>query len=1299
MPRLATRASPRAEPFPVPPSSSRDSGKIPANASSGALSDFSGVSADSVDDRSADEVTAAKEAVLEAEHAPFVRAILEKSLSTSVVVAAMGDAAEEVRDAALSVARAAVSGDAANGKAADLLAALASAVDGEAGGAPATRGADLARGAVVALYGHLAATSLPAGDAAREGALRRVLSALGSLGDDGCFVASRSAALLVDALPEAELLATVESCVARALAAGGDVSARRAAAASVAGLLKGLGGDSANATGATAAATAALTNKKDAEARAGALALYAHCCLTAGRQFEPSAVTLAPVVFTMRGDANADVRNGAETAIAAVVKALPVTAMKLLAPALVAALEHKAWQNKVGALGVCGDLATRVPGYFMRTLPEIFPAFLETVFDTHPKVTAVAEAVMAPICRCVKNAEILGMLPLVIRAIRSPQSETEECLDRLMETTFVNSMDAPSLAVILPVIMRGLRERAMDIKKKAAVTCGNICALVDDVRDLTPFIPALQPELVKCEEHTHPDLRECATKAKESLLKGLKGDQLDGAPAAEKKSGADFAGAALERFTGAGAALQNADPLTISYAAALAGWVIEMAPLRMPPSILANDVKLELQALLAAPKSADAGAREAWDEALVAAAQSAVLEYKGLDESALVSDEQKDYIVDLQGIILAFAGRVLLQRTNFSLERGKVYGIVGQNGTGKTTLLNRVAAKDIAGFPSDVSVYYIQHEILSEKQETIVDFMVANVPAGVTRETVINTLREVGFDDVKMAATIQSLSGGWRMKLAIARAMLWDAEVLLLDEPTNHLDTAAIAWLSAYLKSLTKTTICLVSHDYDFLADVLTDVIHLHDKNLTYYPMGFRDFQSLKPEIVAALPSPDNAIGKVASVGGGLNEIGGSSASLADGDRPMDGIDETSANDGRASSAPKYAIASIGEDQPAHIKPIRFPDPGPLEGVKNRSKCIMYMKDVSFTYPGTSKQILTSANVKITQDSRAALIGLNGAGKTTLMKLLIGELSPDSGVGDVWQHHNLRLAYIAQHSMHHLEESINNTPLEYLQNRFYLGRDKEIAKRSSHNLSKDELAQSQERGAICEIIGRQERGKTLFYECRRAGRKENDTDWEPITSLQKKDEFVMKMVRNFDEKLKAMHSGMDLRPLTKEEVRLHLAEFGIDEDLAMGKIKRMSGGQKSRLVLAAAMWINPHIIALDEPTNYLDNDTLAALTKALSDFKGGVLTISHNKAFVNELCNETWLVGDGVGVAQAIAGKEKKLSVAERRALKKGGSSDDFSLTEAKDNKKLTSAERKAAKAAAIAAKGPIKDAYHVRKH
>jgi elongation factor 3 len=144
--------------------------------------------------------------------------------------------------------------------------------------------------------------------------------------------------------------------------------------------------------------------------------------------------------------------------------------MKLLSPSLVAAMEHKSWQAKCGALGTCGDLAQRVPQYFMRTIPEIFPAFLECVFDTHPKVSALAGHVMEPICRCVKNAEVLGMLHLVMDAIRQPQKETETCLDKLMETTFVNSMDAPSLAVVLPIIMRGLRERTKELKQKAAAT-------------------------------------------------------------------------------------------------------------------------------------------------------------------------------------------------------------------------------------------------------------------------------------------------------------------------------------------------------------------------------------------------------------------------------------------------------------------------------------------------------------------------------------------------------------------------------------------------------------------------------------------------------------------------------------------------------------------------------------------------------------------------------------------------------------------------------------------------------------
>merc|ERR1712023_361477 len=118
-------------------------------------------------------------------------------------------------------------------------------------------------------------------------------------------------------------------------------------------------------------------------------------------------------------------------------------------------------------------------------------------------------------------------------------------------------------------------------------------------------------------------------------------------------------------------------------------------------------------------------------------------------------------------------------------------------------------------------------------------------------------------------------------------------------------------------------------------------------------------------------------------------------------------------------------------------------------------------------------------------------------------------------------------------------------------------------------------------------------------------------------------------------KLQALESDMAVRPLTAAECLKHLADFGIDSQLAHGKIRQMSGGQRQRLVICAAFWSKPHVIALDEPTNYLDNDSVAALTKALKDFKGAVLAVSENEAFVAEISNEKWVVEDGaVSVVQ-----------------------------------------------------------------
>ena len=116
--------------------------------------------------------------------------------------------------------------------------------------------------------------------------------------------------------------------------------------------------------------------------------------------------------------------------------------------------------------------------------------------------------------------------------------------------------------------------------------------------------------------------------------------------------------------------------------------------------------------------------------------------------------------------------------------------------------------------------------------------------------------------------------------------------------------------------------------------------------------------------------------------------------------------------------------------------------------------------------------------------------------------------------------------------------------------------------------------------------------------------------------------YVLKLIKNYDDRANALASGLAIRPLTAAEILAHLEDFGIDSTLAHGKVKQMSGGQRCRLVLAAAFWSMPHVIALDEPTNYLDNDSVAALTKALKDFKGAVVTVSENEAFVDAISNE-----------------------------------------------------------------------------
>merc|ERR1719238_2327577 len=122
---------------------------------------------------------------------------------------------------------------------------------------------------------------------------------------------------------------------------------------------------------------------------------------------------------------------------------------------------------------------------------------------------------------------------------------------------------------------------------------------------------------------------------------------------------------------------------------------------------------------------------------------------------------------------------------------------------------------------------------------------------------------------------------------------------------------------------------------------------------------------------------------------------------------------------------------------------------------------------------------------------------------------------------------------------------------------------------------------------------------------------------------------VSSLAKAYDERLAAQNAGIDQRPLTQREIVKHLEQFGLDEELVLNReIGGFSAGQKSKLTLGAAFWIKPHIVALDEPTNYIDMETLDALAKGLSRFKGAVVIVSHSKEFVERACEETWVVED-----------------------------------------------------------------------
>lgn len=559
------------------------------------------------------------------------------------------------------------------------------------------------------------------------------------------------------------------------------------------------------------------------------------------------------------------------------------------------------------------------------------------------------------------------------------------------------------------------------------------------------------------------------------------------------------------------------------------------------------------------------------------------------------------------------------------------------NGAGKSTLMKAIAGGNLAGFPTELVTVYVECEIIGEKADmTVLDYILSDakvIASGAKEEDVKKMLTDMGFGVSRTAAAIDAgvstLSGGWRMKLALSRAMLLNPDMLLLDEPTNHLDQFAVKWLTDYIINLKTCTCLLVSHDTKFLDAVCTNIIHYENLKLKSYRGNLSDFVKQKPEAKAY-----------------------------------------------------YELSS-------DFVAFNFPEPGPLEGVKSLTKAVLKTRNIFFQYPTAPLPQLIDVSIQCSLASRVAVVGVNGAGKSTLVKLMVGELEPDQG--QIERHPNLRVAYVAQHAFAHIEDHLEKTPVEYLMWRYRGGVDKEMAKKDANTLSEEEMkalrakAKEEKSAVVEEILNRRTGKREHEYEILWEGvGKENS--WHTRSEL--KAWGYEKLVNQKDEQI-AMESMLGQRKLTTGEIQKHFDCFGLEPQFAQHtRMGALSGGQKVKVVLGAGLWNLPHIVILDEPTNFLDRDSLGALASAIKEFKGGIFMISHNAEFYEALCPEKWILESGrltVMGAEWMEEVEKARKKAEKLAAKslnleqKEEKKDALgnTIVEVEEKKELTRADRK----------------------
>mmetsp|Transcript_43343 Transcript_43343/g.70336 ORF Transcript_43343/g.70336 Transcript_43343/m.70336 type:complete len:609 (+) Transcript_43343:187-2013(+) len=406
-----------------------------------------------------------------------------------------------------------------------------------------------------------------------------------------------------------------------------------------------------------------------------------------------------------------------------------------------------------------------------------------------------------------------------------------------------------------------------------------------------------------------------------------------------------------------------------------------------------------------------------------------------------------DIIIDNFSVV--FHGKEIIKDTVLELSGGRRYGLIGANGSGKSLMLKSIGEREVP-IPKHFDLFYLDSEIpagdesaleavlavdaeraiLEKEADEISQTITDDTPHDVhdylndiyeRLEKLESNLAEVrgakilsglGFSPAMQKKKTRDFSGGWRMRIALARALFIQPSLLLLDEPTNHLDIEAVVWLENYLQTWNdKGILLLVSHSQDFLNSVCTDTIHLHKKQLKVYTGNYDQYIMTRAEL------EENQMKmfkwqqeQIKTMKEYIAKFGHGSRKLA---RQAQSKEKVLAKMERGG-----LVEKVVDD---HVSDFCFPDPDPL------SPPVLVLQNISFGYPGCPL-LYEDVDLGVDLDSRVSLVGPNGAGKSTLLKLMTRELDPIEGM--VRHHPKLKLGRFHQHFVDQLDMSMS--PMEYL---------------------------------------------------------------------------------------------------------------------------------------------------------------------------------------------------------------------------------------------------------------------------